>query len=370
MNKKIIAMTLTAAAMASLCACGPQIPDLTEKTAATTAKTADDGSSQTSADEKANIELTVQDSSVHMPDIGNFRVNAAYHGSSETKIDTITTKPLEFDSQALTSAFFGDKKYSEQVSDKTTFYKVADAELDYDAGYIYGSSLTYFTEKGMALDTLFAFTDYPLNPGELTFMKPDEAKAIVSDKLKALDLDIPEKIRIQSLSHEDLQNIRDNFDKYKIDLTAPLIPYFENYSFSGADDIYILSWTSTLNGIDSAMGMRYAIISSNGLEFMSMHNLLTTDQTVEVEDNSIISVEDAVRAVFDAYKEEKNDQLFTVNDITLGYMIGGSNSFSPVWFFSGTIGEDEFRWGADAYTGEVSKYDMTPSAGQNILSRL
>lgn len=368
MKKKIIALSLTAAALASLCACGPQIPDVTEKSASTTAD-----SSQTSAteEEKPNIELTIQDSSVNMPDIGNFRIAASFHGSDEKTVDTVSIKPLEFDSQKLTETFFGDQKVSQQVGDNMTFFKTADTNLEYDSGYEFGSSLTYYTEKGLALNELFQFTDYPLKTDELTFKKPDEAKTIVTDILKGLDLPVPQTFKVQSLSHEDLQTICDNFDKYKTAQNVPLMEPLTNYKFSGEDDIYILSWISILNGLDSAMGMRYAIISNNGLEFMSLRSLATADQVVQVDDNSIISVEDAVAGVYEKYKENNYEKLFTVSDISLGYMISGSNSFSPVWFFSGTIGDELFRWGVDAYTGEVSMYDIDSTAsGQNILAQL
>ena len=367
MKKKIIAMTLTAAALASLCACGPDIPDMTGKAAAES-KTTESSSSQASETEKKEVtlDLTVTDKVINMPAVDNFRIEASYNGGGKTNIDPISIKGIELDTKAVTSAFFGDQKYSDNSYDNMNSFMSGDAVIEFSKPTsTFGTLFNYHKDKGLAINDLFVNALYDLNEDSLSFMSPDEASALISDKLKQINVEVPESYRIHSLTYQDLQKI---YDKVKeLNNKSYSTVFFENYNFSPADDIYIISWTGSLNGLKNSMGRRYAIVSNAGIEFLNMEFLVEADEKITADSTEILPVDKAVKAVFDVYKTEDSKQEAVINDISLEYMADMHNNFYPSWILKGKAGDETLVYGVDAYSGDVSKFDTTSPAGDNIL---
>lgn len=388
MKNRVIAMTLTAAALFSLCACGVEKPVLESVSGQ---QKSSEGSAAAETEKK---KLTVNDSKIKGDLSKKFHVNANLDDGGKTELPTYNLTSINMTEDRFVKQIMSDYVREDIDSHVTAFINdteklVVDPEGLHTNSDSPSPNISYSLDKGKEYEAAIKhFSPY-------NTLDSDAAKTAVADVKAMLD-----KLRVKydddflaaKVSYTDLNNFYtssielQNPDlpddvKDQVDTDAPaslltdqILLYSEgkdarldkDFKFTKDDSCFVVKGNMCINdvNISSSTYEPYGItaaVSSRGIEYLYADNMYVSDNGST--DSSIITPEQAVEIVYKEYEKspEKDKYEVYINDIRLTYRKvnettgngkadASKATIGPVWSISMDVNnrEEGFLTGTEA----------------------
>ena len=375
MKKRIIAMTLTAAGLASLCACGVDKPDL---------KSVSDQTNSTEVTSAATTEkkkLTRQDSYILGEMADKFQVEAEIINEKTSLPSCYYLSRINMTADQIAERLLSDTGYSrDDIGHGIVAFSNGNEKLVLDpdgrsTGPFFPSpNLTYALDKGKEYEAVVK----GLNINESS--DSDEAKKAVNrvkEMLSKLPVEYDDNFEVEEYTHEALNEYYSMFNfspEEPLDIpdeiqdqsnrsedkmiSGNILLYSEgkdakldkDFKFSEDDSCYIVTGNMKVSDLQITdmffnTNSISAAVSSRGIEYLYVENLYIPDNGSS--ETPIISPEQAIESLYNDYAASPNKDNFKVeiNKISLNYMKENESSdtgktgtstvkLRPVWALS------------------------------------
>ena len=392
MKKRIIAMTLTAAALASLCACGVNKPDIE---AVTKQPKSSEGASVTVTEKKR---LTVKNNSIKGDMSEKFHVNADIINGDKTSMPTYVLSKTNMTPDQFAEKLMSDPDYNRDEIDNSIVVFSNDKEkLVVDLDSIGKQSnpleaspnITYALDKGKEFEAALK-SQAPYNKLETTAAK--QALAQVKEMLDKLPITYDDDFYVDMIDYTtlnmyysfcvggDAPGLPDDITD-QIDTNPPaslrtdqILLYSEgrdavldkDFKFTKDDNGFVIKGKLKLNDmpVESSFCSPYSItaaVSSRGVEYLYVENLYVSDNGSS--DSSIVTPEQAVEAAYHDYDVSSGKDKYEVfvRNVSLTYLkenglsdsgsaIASKAVLKPVWKVSMDITNVEEGYGTFSET--------------------
>lgn len=359
MKKRLIAMTLTAAALASLCACGVDKPDLN-------AVSEQPKSSEGSSAKETGIQTITRNGS-HIK--GNpadlFNVDAEIE-NEKTSMPTYYLNRINLTEDQIAGILMSIPDYKrEDKEDGVVAYVNDNEKLVIDLGGKLSDglrpspNLTYGLDKGKEYESVVKDCIANDDPED---EESSTAVGLVKAKLDKLSIEYCDAFKVKKHTLDDLNGLYSDyfrsFDQpdlsYKIllNIEGNDAKYDKDFKFTKDDNCVVVTGNLKLNdmeisGIRSNCSSITAAVSSRGIEYLYIEDLYTPDSGSS--DSKILTSEQAVKAVYKNYDTSpvKDKYKVKINEIILDYRREDESSkvvLRPVWIVYMDIsylGEDD-----------------------------